>query len=250
MRCKLGTQAGVVLVFSILCFLLRAAPTHADEIATVDLNASFIDGTFSMNQSLDNGPSFYLTGQFTLDESTAAIGSWNMTFLGPLGATYQLSSQNGGVASAGCEGSPPCPYPGPGGTSAFWDFSFGNSGTSTRMDTLFGSATPFYAGESLQLCPLQNTYYDNGVSVPSPGCSFTSSGSFDSQTGYLYSFTNGQSSGILTVSSVISTPEPAESAMLLLGIAILFGMHRLSRPPFSTAHPPLRDCRSTHRSGG
>jgi hypothetical protein len=94
----------------VLLFLfLFPVPARADSIATIDVSASFIPSPLLFG----NGPALFMTGQFTLDEGTKTIGSWNLGFLGPLGATYQLSAQNGGVATAQCvgTGSGPCPVP-------------------------------------------------------------------------------------------------------------------------------------------
>jgi hypothetical protein len=217
-----------VLGWAILCFLLQAAQAHADSIATLDVSASFI-----ASQNFGTGPFAFLTGQFTLDEDTKIISSWSMTIVGPAGATYTLSAQNGGVATAMCPfGSLPCPYPAPFPmtTNPGWTFSFSNGSTGIFMDTLYNSAVPFFAGESLQLCPLQNTVYPSGFDAVSPACAFTSSAIFNGGTAFMYELEdNSSSSGILTVVSVTSTPEPAESTMLLVGIAIIFGVRHFSK---------------------
>ena len=213
----------VGLVF-LMCVLLLPALARADSIATLDLSASFvpIDPT-SATAIFGNGPSLFVTGQFTLDEDTGEISSWNMSFLGPLGATYQLSAQNGGMASASCQLVPSCVSGGPFGV-ARWNFSFGNSTASLDLFTLnlTGSSLPFFTQEVLQLCAAPFTLYPGGVLVGTQPCGITSSASFAGQNGVIYELPNSFSSGVLTVSSVVSTPEASESSGLLLGLAVLF----------------------------
>ena len=200
---------------------LSPALTRADQIATIDVTASFIPSALYFG----NGPTLFMTGQFVLDEDTQTIGSWNLGFLGPSGATYQLSAQNGGVASAFCP--LPCPVTAipPFTTPEGWDFSFGNSVASTQMQTVLGTDVYFYPGEIVPLCANQNTYYPgNPVPAISFGCFRTSSASFDGETGWVYqSSDSSMSSGNLFVISVVSTPEPSELNTLLLGIAVLCG---------------------------
>ena len=102
--CKVHSSIPVLLFL-----FLFPVPARADSIATIDVSASFIPSPLFFG----NGPTLFMTGQFTLDEDTKNIGSWNLGFLGPLVATYQLSAQNGGVATAQCvgTGSGPCPVP-------------------------------------------------------------------------------------------------------------------------------------------
>ena len=122
---------GLVLLMFVL---LLPALAYADSIATLDLSASFVPlDPSSGAATFGNGPSLFVTGQFTLDEDTGEISSWNISFLGPLGATYQLSPQNGGMASASC--SPPV-LPCGSISLAAWDFSFGNSTASLNLSTL------------------------------------------------------------------------------------------------------------------
>jgi hypothetical protein len=190
---------------TLICVLLLPALARADSIATLDLSASFVpDAIFG------NGPSLFVTGRFTLDEDTSTISSFNMSFLGPLGATSELSAQNGGVASAFTN-------------TDFWSFSFANASASLEINTLNGTGTmPFFTGEILQLCGAPFTVYPGNVVVGTQPCVRTSSASFDNQTGVIYQLLNTFSSGTLTVSSVVLTPEPSESSGLLLGLAVLF----------------------------
>ena len=100
-----------VLLMSVI---LSPPLARADSTATLDVSASFIVSPIPSGfVTFGSGPSLFVTGQFTLDEDTKNIGSWNLGFLGPLVATYQLSAQNGGVATAQCvgTGSGPCPVP-------------------------------------------------------------------------------------------------------------------------------------------
>jgi hypothetical protein len=211
---------------TILCFFLQSPAAQADSFATIDVNASFIsllpDGI--TNQSLANGPSFYVTGQFTLDEQTGTLSAWNMSFLGQQGVTYNLSALNGGVGSADCpntlgscvfeNGAPP-------GSGGFY-FSFANANAHLTMDTLFNSGGPLFVGESLQVCPLQLTYYDNSFPALSPPCGSTSTASFGNISGAMYELQDGsRTSGILTVTEISSTPEPSGAAIILLAIPAL-----------------------------
>jgi hypothetical protein len=212
------------LVF-LMCVLLLPSLARADSIATFDVSASFVptdsSGTFA---TFGNGPSLFVTGQFTLDEDTGVISSWNMSFLGPLGATYQLSAQNGGMASATCRPDITCVPVGPFKEST-WDFSFGNSTASLNIATfrLSDSSQPFFTQEVLQLCAAPLTIYPGNVLVGGDQpCDTTSSASFAGQNGVIYQLPDEFSSGTLTVSSAVSTPEPSESSGLLLGLALLF----------------------------
>jgi hypothetical protein len=213
-----------------VCLFLFPSLASADSLATVGVNASFI-----ASENFGSGPFAFLTGQFTLDEDTKVISSWSLTIMGPAGATYLLSPQNGGIATALCDfAGLPCPYPAlvPFSTNPGWTFTFSNGSTVLSMDTLFNSALPFFPGESLQLCPLQNTFYPGNVDALSPACAFTSHATFNNQTGFMYELSdNSSSSGILTVTSVTSTPEPAESTLLLLGMAIIFGLRHFTKIP-------------------
>ena len=226
-----------VLLMSVILF---PPPARADSIATLNVSASFILSPINSGfVTFGSGPSLFVTGQFTLDENTSTISSWNMSFLGPLGATFQLSAQNGGVASAFCELDVPCPT-----TPSFgdWIFTFSNSSASVQVDTLPGSTTPFFTGETLQLCPVTTTIYPGNVIVEFPFCSITGHASFDGVTGNLFALPIGPasgggpingtiSSGTLTVTSVASTPEPSESATLLFALAIMFGCIVRAKPP-------------------
>ena len=219
---------GLVLLMFVL---LLPALAYADSIATLDLSASFVPLDLSSGAAIfGNGPSLFVTGQFTLDEDTGVISSWNMSFLGPLGATYQLSPQNGGMASASC--SPPV-LPCGSISLAEWNFSFGNSTASLNLSTfkLTDSSLPFFPQEVLQLCAAPATIYPGNVVVFSEQpCEGLGSASFAGQTGVIYQLPNSFSSGTLTVSSVVSTPEPSESSGLLLGLALLFvGMGTMPR---------------------
>src|ERR1700745_3859112 len=169
-----------VLLMSVI---LSPPLARADSTATLDVSASFIVSPIPSGfVTFGSGPSLFVTGQFTLDENTSTISSWNMSLLGPPGATFQLSVQHGGVASAFCESDVPCPT-----TPSFgdWIFSFSNSSASLQVNTLPGSTTPFFTGETLQLCPVPFTIYPGNVIVSSPVCSITSTASFDSVTGNL-----------------------------------------------------------------
>ena len=214
----------VGLVF-LMCVLLLPALAYADSIATLDLSASFVPiNSLGSAAIFGNGPSLFVTGQFTLDEDTGVISSWNMSFLGPLGATYQLSPQDGGMASASCRPGLPCVPPGP-LDFATWNFSFGNSTASLDIVTLrlTNSSLPFFPQEVLQLCAAPLTIYPGNVIVGGDQpCDSTSSASFAGQNGVIYQLPDGFSSGTLTVSSVVSTPEPSESSGLLFGLAIFF----------------------------
>jgi hypothetical protein len=198
----------------LLCFIPALA--RADSIATVDVSGSFVPSSdFGLVGVFGSGASLFVTGQFTLDENTNTVSSWNMTFLGTGGATYQLSPQDGGVATVQCTSTPCTP---------FWILRFSNSNAFLQMDVLFSSSPLFQAGESLLLCPVQFTMYPDGNIVSSPPCNVTSGASFDNQSGVVYTLPDGvTTSGFLTVVSVVSTPEPSESTTLLLGIAIAFG---------------------------
>ena len=196
----------------LLCFIPALA--RADSIATVDVSASFVPSSdFGVVGVFGSGASLFVTGQFTLDETSNTISSWNMTFLGTGGATYQLSPQDGGVATVQCTSTPCTP---------FWILHFSNSNALLRMDVLFHQPL-FQPGATLLLCPVQLTLYPSGNVVSSPPCNVTSSASFDNQSGVVYTLPDGvTSSGFLTVVSVVSTPEP-HSSTLLLGIAIVLG---------------------------
>lgn len=201
----------VGLVF-LMCIFLFPTLARADSIATLDLSSSFVPTDSSGAAAIfGNGPSLFVTGQFTLDEDTSVISSWNMSFLGPLGATYQLSAQNRGMATAKLE-------------AATWNFSFGNGTASLDIFTLVlnDPLRPFSAQEVLQLCGAPFTIYPGNVIVGEQRCVTTSGASFDDQDVAIYQLPNGFSSGTLTVSSVASTPEPSESSGLLLGLAALF----------------------------
>ena len=218
---------GLVLLMFVL---LLPALAYADSIATLDLSASFVPLDPSSGAAIfGNGPLLFVTGQFTLDEDTGEISSWNMSFLGPLGATYQLSPQNGGAASASCS---PAVLPCGSISMATWDFSFGNGTASLNLSTfkLTDSSLPFFPQEVLQLCGAVFTLYPGGVLVGTQPCFITSTASFAGQNGAIYQLPNSFSSGTLTVSSVVSTPEPSESSGLLLGLALLFvGMGAMPR---------------------
>ncbi len=221
--CKVHFSIPVLLFLFLFPVLARA-----DSIATIDVSASFIPSQVFFG----NGPTLFMTGQFTLDEDTKTIGSWNLGFLGPLGATYQLSAQNGGVATAQCVAIVPCPVAviPPFNTAPTWIFSFGNGIASTTMYTTFISPVFLFTGESLPLCANQNTFYPSGIDGISFGCGVTSGASFDNMTGFVYQSSDSTtSSGNLTVVSVVQTPEPAESTMLLFGIAIILGVRHFSR---------------------
>lgn len=208
--------SGILLV-SVFLF---PALARGDSIATVDVSASFLPkvNPFSSEVFFGNGPSLFVTGQFTLDENTDTISSWNMTFLGPLGATYQLSAQNGGGAISCAFYTSSCGYP---------TFSFYNSNAYLGLNGLFSGQAPplsLYAGETLELCPEKYTIYPGNVPAFSPPCDRTSGAFFNNQTYAIYELPNDvSSSGVLTVTSVVSTPEPSESTILLLGITIIFG---------------------------
>ena len=178
--------AGFLLALVLFC----TAPTKADSIATIDLSANFATGGSFVSVTFPtSAPLFGVTGQFTVDEDTGAISSWNVNFLGSLGASYQLSAQNGGIASASCVGVTPCPGPPSSFDQGYWDFSFANSGAFLKIDTLQRppSSSPFFTGETLQLCPVEITFYPGNVSDDSPTCVFTSSASFDGETGFCMS---------------------------------------------------------------
>jgi PEP-CTERM motif len=216
-------QAAVVFAL-FLCFAGAARP---DTIVTLDLNASFGTEQSGPAQHQDSVffpasgpvPVLYVTGEFAWDETTSTIDSFNIGFLGPLGATYQLSPQDIGTftPSGGCLD---CTVPGAG----WWEFALVNDTAGISLSTLLGSNAPFYTGESLTLCPIMNTEY-GGVSVPFLyACPSTTGGYFEDfafPTGVVYELPNGQSSGVLTVASVISTPEPATLWLLALGIVAI-----------------------------
>jgi hypothetical protein len=215
-----GFCVGLVFLMYVLLFPTLA---QADSIATLDLSVSGVPPDPSTGDALfGSGPTLFVTGQFVLDEDTSTISSWNMSFLGPLGATYQLSAQSGGVATAKCQFVPSCasitsPLDHPN-----WNFSFGNSIASLNVTTLFNEPLPFFTGETVQLCGAPFTIYPGGVIVGTQPCVTGGGATFDNQVGTIYQLPNGFSSGTLTVSSVVSTPEPSESSGLLLGLAVLF----------------------------
>jgi hypothetical protein len=212
---------GLVLLMFVL---LLPALAYADSIATLDLSASFVPLSPSGGAALfGSGPTLFVTGQFVLDEDTSTISSWNMSFLGPLGATYELSAQNGGVSGASCLFGPisEC-LSGPLLSNVAWSFFFANSVASLNVETNLGEL-PFFTGETVQLCAASFTIYPGNV-VGEPPCLGTSYASFDNESDVVvYQLPNGFSSGTLTVSSVVSTPEPSESTTLFLGMAIIFG---------------------------
>jgi hypothetical protein len=220
MKRRLPFQAAAVLAFCVTSLSAGAAPALADTIATIDVNASFVPGDAAAAFFPSTGPTLFVTGQFTFDEDTLAFSSWNMGFLGPLGATYQLSPQDGGVATARCSFSPTCPVPTGSLSPSSWIFSFSNSNASVSMVTLRGTGVAFEPGEILAMCPAALTIYPGPVFLSGFPCDLNGEASFDGQTGVPYQLPNGFS-GTLTVTSLVSTPEPAESTLLLLGLAIL-----------------------------
>ena len=145
-----------------------------------------------------------------MDESTDTIGLWNMTFLGPAGATSQFSSHSGGSASVSCIDC--VPESGIG----WWNFDFRRGTDSASLETGFFNGQPLYTGESLYLSTSAYTIY-NGVNNYQYGLHQYNTGStasFDGESGAIYTPPGESSSGIVTVASVISTPEPAELGML------------------------------------
>jgi hypothetical protein len=101
-----------------------------------------------------------------------------------------------------------------------WIFSFSNSIASVSMATLPGTDVAFQPGQILPMCPAANTVYPGQLFL-NFACDSNGDVSFDGETDVPYQLLDGSPSGTLTVVSVASTPEPAESTLLLLGLAIL-----------------------------
>ena len=226
-------------LFVLVFVILFPALARADSIVTLDLSASFVPRNSHDMAIVGSGPTLFVTGQFTVDEveantsmgtviaSMSVLPQWNMTFLGPAGASLQLSPQNGGVG--GCpvvKGTQDC-------TLGLTDISFGNSSASLFIE-IFAGYSPLFTGENLQFSQASETVYPGHNVVNSPPCLTTSTASFENQRDAVYSLIGpggceggvcdtGPSSGFLTVASVVSTPEPPESTALLLGIIFIFG---------------------------
>lgn len=229
-----------LVAFSLVFIVCFARAAYADTIVTIDVNASFAyPQTYGPHQNYVHfpdgvpAPNLNITGQFAFDADRNTIQKWNMVFVSPLGVTVQLNDQNvgpsfsafGGIDCAVPGGWSGCP---PGG--GFWGFFFGNDAANVSISAPVGSNVPFYAGESLPVCPIDKTAYGNTLVPVQYNCDSTSAGSIGNfPEAVAYELPNGQASGFLIVTSVVSTPEPAEATMLLLGITLIFGIHSFSR---------------------
>jgi PEP-CTERM motif len=216
--------ASVVLVF--FYFLLNATTAKADNVFDISVIATFAPGT--TNQVINPTPDFYLTGEFTLDDTTtpgclpctsqsATITSFNMVLTPVGGSPYEFSSATGS-AQALCAN---CFFP----SFEFWRFSFSDSSASIGLPTIDSNPSrPLAPGGTYYLGAGFTTYPDGRIVYPWGEAS--AGASFGGVTGVTYGEDLGDilTSGFIYVNSVQAVPEPSTLSTLLVGVGMLLGV--------------------------
>jgi hypothetical protein len=241
---KRNVRCAATLALLALYFLLNTTIARADTVFNISVSATFAEGT--SDQVIDPTPAFYLTGDFTLDDTTtpdcpgcsfqsATITSFNMVLTTAGGSPYEFSSQTG-VAGAICI---QCFFP----MFEYWKFSFSDSNASIVLPTLnYNPSRPLAPGGTYYLGAGATTYPDGRIVEPLGEAS--ASASFGGITDYTYGVELGDvlTSGSIHVNAAHAVPEPPAFNMLPLCVA--------SRRCCLASHRPTRSKATENRLRG
>jgi hypothetical protein len=226
-NCNARSAATVALVT--LYLLLTTTIAKADTIFDISVKATFAEGT--ANQVINPTPNFYLTGHFTLDDTTtpdclpfgcnqlATITSFHMV-LTPVGSNAYAFSSETGSAQAFCINCYSA-------MREFWEFSFSDSNASIGLPTIdYTPSQPLAPGGTYYLGS-GSTYYPDGSFVLPWGLA-SAGASFGGTTGWTYGaeMSDVLTSGYIHVDAAHAVPEPPEFSMLLVGLGVLLGVRR------------------------